>query len=76
MDHPKVADTERGNRVNFDYQVRLEFRGTQFSSDGGLLVMRELDDALGCLLSHRARSATADGGTRSEIRRVEPDYLG
>jgi len=76
MDHPKGADTERGNRVNFYHRVRLEFRGTQLSSDGGLLVLRELDDALGSLLSHRARSAIADGGTRSEIRRVEPDYLG
>ncbi len=27
--------------------MRLEFRGAQLSSDGGLLVMRELDDALG-----------------------------
>ena len=61
MDHPKGADTERGNRVNFDHRVRLEFRGTQLSSDGGLLVLRELDDALGSLLSHRARSATVAG---------------
>ena len=68
MDHPKGADTERGNRANFDCRVRLEFRGTQLSSERGLLVMRELDDALGCLLSHRSRSATADGGTLSESR--------
>jgi hypothetical protein len=27
--------------------VRLEFRGAQLSSDGGLLVVREWDDALG-----------------------------
>jgi hypothetical protein len=33
--------------VDFDPRVRLEFKGTQLSSDGGLLVMRELDDALG-----------------------------
>ncbi len=33
--------------MDFDPRVRLEFRGAQLSSDGGLLVMRELDDALG-----------------------------
>lgn len=32
---------------DFDRCVRLEFRGAQISSDGGLLVMRELDDVLG-----------------------------
>jgi hypothetical protein len=47
MDHPEGAGPERGDRVDFDRRVRLEFRGTQLSSDGGLLVMRELDDALG-----------------------------
>ena len=35
------------DRVDFDRRVRLEFNGTQLSSDGGLLVMRELNDALG-----------------------------
>ena len=47
MDHPEGAGSQRGDRVDFDRRVRLEFRGTQLSSDGGLLVMRELDDALG-----------------------------
>ena len=37
----------RADRVDFDPRVRVEFRGAQLSSDGGLLVMRELDDALG-----------------------------
>ena len=31
----------------FDRRARLEFRGTQLSSDGGLLVRREMDDVLG-----------------------------
>ena len=47
MDHPEGASLQRADRVDFDARVRLEFRGTQLSSDGGLLVMRELDDALG-----------------------------
>ena len=47
MDHPEGAGLQRADRVDFDPRVRLEFGGTQLSSDGGLLVMRELDDALG-----------------------------
>ncbi|AGI74112.1 hypothetical protein OA238_c41990 [Octadecabacter arcticus 238] len=35
--------------------MRLKFLGTQLSSDGGLLVMRELDDVLG--LSNLASGA-------------------
>ena len=38
---------DRGDGVDFDRRVRLESRGTQLCSEGGLLVMRELDDALG-----------------------------
>jgi len=58
MDHPEGASSERGDRVDFDRRVRLEFCGTQLSSDGGLLVMRELDDALG--LSDLASGALND----------------
>jgi len=47
MDHPEGAGLRRADRVGFDPRVLLEFRGAQISSDGGLLVMRELDDALG-----------------------------
>ncbi len=61
MDHPEGAGLQRADRVDFDPRVRLEFRGTQLSSDGGLLVMRELDDALG--LSDLASAALRD--TRS-----------
>ena len=58
MDHPEGAGSDRGGRVDFDRRVRLEFRGTQLSSDGGLLVMRELDDVLG--LSDLASGALRD----------------
>jgi len=47
MDHPDGASSERGDRVNFDRRVRVEFRGAQISSDCGLLVMRERDYTLG-----------------------------
>ena len=58
MDHPEGAGLQRADRVDFDRRVRLEFRGAQLSSDGGLLVMRELDDALG--LSNLASAALRD----------------
>lgn len=58
MDHPKGAGSQRADRVDFDRRVRLEIRGAQISSNGGLLVMRELDDALG--LSDLASASLRD----------------
>src|SRR5690554_5247665 len=59
MDHPEGAGSKGADRVDFDRRIRLEFRGAQLSSDGGLLVMRELDGALG--LSDLALGALRDG---------------
>ena len=58
MDHPEGAGSQRADRVDFDRRVRVKIRGAQISSDGGLLVMRELDDALG--LSDLATTALRD----------------
>ncbi len=60
MDHPEGATLDRGDRVDFDRRVRLEFQGAQISSHGGPLVMRELDDAL--RLSDLAAAALRDKG--------------
>lgn len=37
----------RGLRLQFDPSVKLEFRGARISSDGGLLLFRDLDEVLG-----------------------------
>ncbi len=34
-------------RVEFDREIKMEFHGARVSSDGGLLIYRELDEALG-----------------------------
>ena len=36
---------KRALRMQFDSQVKLEFHGTRITSDAGLLVFRELDEA-------------------------------
>ncbi|MBC8270348.1 MAG: IS1380 family transposase [Rhodospirillaceae bacterium] len=70
MDHPEGAGLQRADRVDFDPRVRLEFRGTQISSDGGLLVMRELDDALG--LSNLASASLRDNRIgRNTVHRLD-----
>ncbi len=44
--------------MQFDRSVTVEFRGAAISSDGGLLLHRELDDALG--LSEMAAGLITD----------------
>ena len=47
MDHPKGASETGYIRLGFDRRVRLEFHGSKISSDGGLLLFRDLDEVLG-----------------------------
>ena len=53
-------------RVAFDRRIKLEFHGARFTSDGGLLAYRELDDTVG--LTATAASTLAEGRRGKNIR--------
>ena len=59
MVHPTGEVKQRPLRVGFDRRLKLEFHGSQISSDAGLLPYRDLDEALG--LSALAGDVLSDG---------------
>ena len=70
MDHPEGAQETGDGRLGFDRRVRVQFQGAQISSDGGILLMREPDDALG--LSDLATAALRDSCTgKNTLNRLD-----
>ena len=63
----------RGLRLQFDPSVKLEFHGARISSDAGLLLMRELDEALG--LTKLAETLLQDSRTGANIRHTNTALL-
>jgi hypothetical protein len=60
-------------RLQFDRTVKLAFHGSAISSDGGLLLHRELDDALG--LTDAAANLIADPRTGNNGRHRLAGFL-
>lgn len=70
MDHPEGARETGDRRLGFDRRVRLEFRGSQLSPGGGLLLMRKLDAVLE--LSDFAPGALNDSGRgKNTVHRLD-----
>jgi hypothetical protein len=61
MTNPTGESNDGALRVDFDRRVMLQFRGSVVTSDAGLLVHRELEDALG--LTDMAGEVLADERT-------------
>ena len=53
-------------RARFDRRIRLQFRGAKVTSDAGLLVVSELDEALG--LTELAGPTLADTRTGRNVQ--------
>jgi hypothetical protein len=62
-----MGDGKKGVlRVAFDKRIKLEFHGAKITSDGGLLLYRELDEALG--LTELSEAVLEDNRTGKNTR--------
>ena len=73
------AGSEGNFRIDFDPRVRLEFHGSKISSDGGLLLFRELDETLGLhdLAGHSLRDTrTGKNGVHNFVGLLRQSTFG
>src|ERR1035437_3345410 len=68
MAHPTGESESDAPRLNFDRRLKLEFHGSNVTSDAGLLPFRELDDVLG--LNELAGAALSDNRRGKNTRHV------
>src|SRR6266567_2667141 len=68
MAHPTGESESDALRLDFDRRLKLEFHGSNVTSDAGLLPFRELDDALA--LTEMAGAVLSDGRRGKNTRHV------
>src|SRR6266567_9313266 len=68
MAHPTGESESDALRLDFDRRLKLEFHGSNVTSDAGLLPFRELDDALA--LTEMAGAVRSDGRRGKNTRHV------
>jgi hypothetical protein len=71
--NPLGEAKNEGLKLHFDGHLRLEFRGAKVTSDAGLRVARERDEALG--LTEMAGKMIRDKGTERNIRQELSRFL-
>jgi Transposase DDE domain group 1 len=79
MAHPTGESESNAPRLNFDRRLKLEFHGSDITSDAGLLAYRELDDAVGLMEiagQHLADTRTGKNGRHVLIGMLRQSVFG
>ena len=72
-DSRKKKEKTKHGRVKFDSRVRIEAKGAQITTDAGLLIMRDLADAIG--LTDMAQATLRDTRPgKNKVHSLEPKF--